>query len=318
MTVDVVFVTGLARSGSTLFETLVADALGCPSTGELVMVFERGILEDRPCRCGEAFSDCSFWAEVVARAPEMFTCEIATQVVAATAAVTRGLDSRRLMSRRSRRVLVARIPRCWREAMGALITGVAEVAGTSAFVDSSKLPVLAFLLDGVPGVRVHPVHLVRDPRAVAWSWANPHRNLPGVPDFPSLPPARAALLWLAVNMAAERLPVLLGEPPRRVRYEDVALAPDSVVGAVAGALAPDLPGLAGEGRPLRMDPGQHTMAGNPGVRLATDPARVTIDDRWRFGMSRGAAAIVTAVALPLLHRYGYPLLPHLESGVRSS
>ena len=51
-----------------------------------------------------------------------------------------------------------------------LYEAIAEVARARVVVDSSKLPTYAMLLDGIEGVDVRVAHLVRDPRAAAFSW----------------------------------------------------------------------------------------------------------------------------------------------------
>src|SRR3569623_2074282 len=40
----------------------------CVAVGELRFLWQRGVIEDRLCGCGERFSACPFWAEVMRRA----------------------------------------------------------------------------------------------------------------------------------------------------------------------------------------------------------------------------------------------------------
>ena len=48
------------------------------------------------------------------------------------------------------------------------------------------------------------------------------------------------------------------------------------------------------------------IAGNPD-RFDTGTKRVRPDDRWLKGMGGADKRVVTALSLPLLHRYGYHL-----------
>ena len=56
--------------------------------------------------------------------------------------------------------------RSWRP----LYRAIATVTGARVIVDSSKLPSYLAVLRGVDGLDVRTVHLVRDPRAAAFSW----------------------------------------------------------------------------------------------------------------------------------------------------
>jgi len=62
--VDIVFVGGWGRSGSTLLTRMLAEVDNFVAIGEVRDVFLRGIIEDRVCGCGERFSACDFWQSV--------------------------------------------------------------------------------------------------------------------------------------------------------------------------------------------------------------------------------------------------------------
>src|SRR5205085_9431203 len=66
--VRVLYVAGTGRSGSTLLARILGRADSVFAAGELRYVWQRGLLEDRVCGCGEPFSRCPFWSEVVDRA----------------------------------------------------------------------------------------------------------------------------------------------------------------------------------------------------------------------------------------------------------
>ncbi|QRN81678.1 MAG: sulfotransferase, partial [Nocardiopsis sp. BM-2018] len=58
----------MGRSGSTLIERLLGELPGFCSVGEIVHLWQRGLVENERCGCGLAFADCGFWAEVGKRA----------------------------------------------------------------------------------------------------------------------------------------------------------------------------------------------------------------------------------------------------------
>ena len=62
--VEIAFVGGWGRSGSTLLSRMLGEVPDFVAVGEVRDVFLRGIMEDRVCGCGSRFSSCEFWQEV--------------------------------------------------------------------------------------------------------------------------------------------------------------------------------------------------------------------------------------------------------------
>jgi hypothetical protein len=173
-------------------------------------------------------------------------------------------------------------------------------------VDSSKLPPYGVLLSRLPGIDLRVLHLVRDPRAAAFSWRR-RRPLDG-PDGPLMtrhPVWKAALLWSVWNAATLRL---WGRGAYlRIRYEDLVADPARVIRAVASfaGAARDVPLPVAADRSVALAP-THSVAGNP-MRHRTGGVPVRADDEWRQVMPRRSRLLVTVVTAPLLGRLGYPL-----------
>ena len=55
--VTVLFVGGMPRSGSTLFDLMVGQLPGHCDVGELFYLWQAGPLRDQLCACGEPFSE---------------------------------------------------------------------------------------------------------------------------------------------------------------------------------------------------------------------------------------------------------------------
>jgi len=139
---------------------------------------------------------------------------------------------------------------------------------------------------------VRIVHLVRDPKAVAYSLANPkpdpslHGKL-----MPSRSPTQAALIWMNYNLAFERL-AARGNVVR-VRYEDLVRAPKNISARL------ELAAPTGN----EVVTGAHSVAGNP-WRFSPE-ASLQLDERWRSGLGPKARRTVQFVTYPLRLRYGY-------------
>jgi Sulfotransferase domain len=152
--------------------------------------------------------------------------------------------------------------------------------------------------------------LVRDPRAVSYSWLRPKitpderrpRHMRGHGAVAS------SVMWDAWNLGAELL--WRAEPRRyfRLRYEDFVARPrDSVLRILdwLGEPTVDLPFL-GE-RTVHLE-ANHTVSGNPS-RFRTGLIEVEVDDEWLSFMRPRDRVAVTALTSPLLRRFGYPLDP---------
>lgn len=189
-----------------------------------------------------------------------------------------------------------------------LYAGIAETAGASLIVDSSKGPGDAFAIANYTDVNLRVLHLVRDPRGVAHSWAG---SKPADDDRPNgrmktMGPLTSSTRWLAYNSAIETmLRPSLGERYRRLRYEDFVASPDSTIEDVM-----EFAGVGGHPPPLHdgrivAEP-THSPSGNPD-RIGRREIRIRGDRRWMREMSPAARTKALAFALPLMTHYGYTL-----------
>lgn len=309
--VPVLFLGGLGRSGSTLLELILAQSDDVCAVGEVVHLWERGVRLDERCGCGERFSSCPFWAKVGERAFGGWSTVDTAEVAVLKGQVDRtrhlpGLARARLPERQLAAV------RRYAQLYTRVYAAAAEVSGAAVVVDSSKHASLAFALRWAEGLDLRVVHLVRDSRAVAHSWARRVRR-PEVADaeayMPTFSPVQVSALWTVQNLAfdvlaARRTPVCL--PVTRIRYEDFTADPRGTVTAVRrlAGLADDPAALRVLDEPPVQPRPAHTVAGNP-LRFARGPLRVRADEEWRTGLPAGARALVGVLTLPLRLRYGY-------------
>jgi len=188
-----------------------------------------------------------------------------------------------------------------------LYRAIADVSGARLVVDSSKFPAEAALLPEVAGVRPYLLHLVRDPRAVAFSWSRPTPH-PDRPDrlMSQHSPAVSSLRWLAWNALTELTAARYRDRRLFLRYEDFVADPRGRVESLlrlAGLRPHDGPFL--DERTVRLAP-NHTVSGNPS-RFQSGEVRIAPDDAWRERLTGRAWLTATTLALPLLARYGYPV-----------
>jgi Sulfotransferase domain len=306
----VIYVGGLGRSGSTLVERLLSELPGVRAAGEVVHLWQRGVVEDERCGCGDRFGDCEFWAQVgktafggwdeldVGRVTELRGRVDRTRFIPRLAGAARSAARQPALTEYTGYYL-------------RVYKAIAEVSGLRVVVDSSKHASLAYCLRAGTDLDLRIIHVIRDSRAVAYSWSVPVARPDAAREtfMSTYSPVVAAGQWNAQN-AAIALLTRTGAPVLRVRYEDLVRCPEETVRSMAGfaglALdAADLSFLGGDDMSRWASLREaHTVSGNP-MRFSTGRIAVRGDERWRTAMPSVHRRTVTALTLPLLTHYGY-------------
>ena len=310
----VLYLGGLGRSGTTVIERVLGELPGVCSAGELVHLWQRGVLDDETCGCGLPFGSCPFWTKVGQVAFGGWSRDLAVR----TEELRHRVDRTRFVPRLLAPRLLGRAQRAdlreYADTWLRLYRAIDEVSGGCVVIDSSKHSSLAFVLRTEPGIDLRVVHVVRDSRGVAYSWTKEVRRPEAgseAGDEASLmtrySPTRSSALWLGHNLLFGLLS-RLGTRTRLLRYEDFVAAPRAVLAELAGfaGLSSDL----SSGDSPFLDEGtvvlspSHTVAGNP-MRFRTGPVALRRDDAWRARLPRARRLLVSALTAPLLARYGY-------------
>ncbi len=302
----VVYLGGFGRSGSTLVERILGSATGWVNIGELVDLARSVAPRDELCGCGVRFSECELWTQVGEVAFGGWTPGVFERLARLQRDVAR--------QRHLPRLLAARPPATgdlaeFHEAFSRIYAAVAQVSGCEVVVDASKGPAFGRALAMAPEVDLRMLNVVRDPRAVAWSWSRtverPHTSAASADEMWRIPPHRSAAQWSALQGEMHAI-ALRQRDFARLRYEDFVADPlQALVAATAelGVLLEpgDLPSLD-DGR-IVLEP-SHGLSGNPG-RFRSGSVELRPDQRWVTAMPAKDRRVVTALTLPLLRAYGY-------------
>jgi hypothetical protein len=299
--VKVLYIGGSGRSGSTILDSILGQFEGFMSVGEVRFIWKRGLIDDRLCSCGEAFSDCPFWTEVLDRA---FGGAAGIDPGRILELMSRGTRARRIpmmLGGAGRRQAFVRGLDELPEVLSRLYAAIRDTSGARVIVDSSKLPTYGYVLGTAPGIDLRVVHLVRDPRAAAYSW---QRKKP-LPDkrgayMQRQGTLRSSALWMLWNTT----PSLFWPDRMRIRYEDFVREPSAIVERIveyAGEESEKGPFVAPT--EVELEP-SHSVAGNPS-RFTTGRVAVQPDEEWRRRMRPVDRRLVTGLTWPLLGRYGY-------------
>ncbi len=308
--VKVLYVAGFGRSGSTILGNILGEVEGFFHGGELNFIWEHNLMENRLCGCGAPFDECEVWVSVFDRAFGGMEKADAREMIRLQGFGARTRHVPLMLSSRGRRALTSRLGK-YTARLERLYRAIEASTGSRVVVDSSKMPSYGYVLGTVPGIELYVVHLIRDPRAAAYSWLKEPRPDADERSYMNrVNTVKSSLLWDVWNVSSEAL--WRGSPGRymRLRYEDFVAEPRRAVEAILDMLGenagrlPFGPPFVSE-REVKLEAG-HTVAGNPN-RFRSGPVQLRPDEEWASRMRPRDRRLVTLLTLPLLARYGYPV-----------
>jgi hypothetical protein len=300
---NVISIGGSSRSGSTLLALLLGQVEGYFPVGELHYIWSRGYVQNMLCGCGKPFNECQFWQSVLEEAYGSTSQLPIAEITSLHSSIAQVWRLPELVSPLRRAGFESQV-QGYLPHIEKLMAAILHVSGAKTIVDSSKYPSYCYLLTRIPNANVQLVHLVRDSRAVAYSFMRKKRK----PDvhwkeeyMRRFSPLRSARDWMVFNLGMELINSTRVDCDL-IRYEDLVADPHRELTRIL----PFLSGPAGDF--LRSDPisvrVNHTVSGNP-LRFENDALTIRADVEWQRAMAPNHRHFVTATTWPLLIRYGY-------------
>jgi len=306
--IKVLYIAGFGRSGSTLLGNVLGQVDDFVSVGEIRNIWLHGLIQNKVCGCGAPFKECEMWQPVLNEAFGDRGGVDPKKMIKLRESWSRTKHIPLMLTPLTRRLVEQRLAE-YLDNLERLYRAVQTTTGSRVIVDTSKFPSYGFTLGMVPSVDLYIIHLVRDPRAVAYSWLR--KKLQPDPETPEYilqdTPARSSLRWAARNLGTEALSRHSKERYLMLRYEDFVAEPRKTIGRVlesAREEATPLPHVADNKVELRVN---HNIWGNPN-RFQIGLVRLRPDDEWTHQMRTQDRTLVTSLTLPLLTRYGYPVI----------
>jgi len=306
--IKVLYITGWGRSGSTLLDNILGQIEGFFCVGELRFIWERNFIENRLCGCGVRFLDCEVWRQVLDTAfGSIEHINVHEMVSLCQKARTRHLP---LLLIPQGRQLAGTYLRKYLNNVEKLYRAIHSCTNSRVIIDSSKFPSYGCLLGMIPAIDLHVVHLIRDARAVAYSWWQRRKVEPDRAKHPYMErhhPIKSSLLWNSWNATAE---IFWRHTPvhyMALRYEDFIDKPresTEQILSLVGEHDLQLPFVNEREVKLGFN---HTVSGNPN-RFRTGTVRLRRDEEWMSRMTLSNRVLVTLLTWPLLMKYKYPLL----------
>lgn len=303
--IKVLYIAGSGRSGSTLLERVIGQIEGFFPVGELKYVWERGLAENQLCGCGTPFRECSFWKAVMEEAYGGLDQVSSEEMIR----LRRQVDRVRFVPQIISPWRTPRYQERFKEysrRLEQLYAAIQKVSGSRVIIDSSKDPSPAYVLGTLSMIDLYVVHLVRDCRAVAYSWMR-KKIRPEIQDkvvyIPQFGPLESSWGWVFVNMCIEPLKYL-NSRYTFLRYEDFVANPKAGLSRILTLVQEDVRDLPLIGERSVYLESHHTVSGNP-LRFKQGLIEIRADDEWRMKMRDRHRYLVNVLSWPLLMKYGY-------------
>jgi len=229
------------------------------------------------CACGAAVERCEVWSHVLSAVDDGMHVSIRQKMLdvltgrARYFAKTGEIDNATYIRQQE-----------------AVYTALQARTGAKVLIDSSKMPERPMLLEGSKVVAPIMLHIIRDPRAVTWSYVRKYGKW-----------SSHLFPWLKSNQKIEILKRRFQGKVVTIRYEDLVADPEKVLREVMTVIGLDFAPTMLAYR----DAAQHQLAGNR-MRLKKEGG-ISRDTSWEKDMPRGLRTIVSAVSAPLARKYGY-------------
>lgn len=294
----IIYVAGYGRSGSTLMDMMLGSHPGVFGAGEMSTICRHVWPNDEYCACHNRVQACSLWSGIMAE------WQAGGADPAAHARLQQKIEpviapTRSLKGAAARRYVAETL---------ALYRITAAHIGRPVLLDSSKSPGRALALAAEKDLDFRAIHLVRDPRAVAFSMSKPMKidTQAGVQKKIRAHPAwRTALRWSYVNAGADALIRRLPESRTiRVRYEDLVAHPAETLAWIGAAMG--LPQLGDLGAGIAAGgtiAAEHQVAGSR-IRMS-GPMTLKADLHWQDRMAPAAQQQVERLCARRMRAYGY-------------
>jgi len=299
--IKLLYIVGPTRSGSTILSNILGEIDGFFNVGELVDIWDRGLSLNGVCSCGTHLGDCDVWNDILSEAYGKCERSFIQKMITFRdyALHSRNVIYPSLLPSKESKIkdklgeYAANLDQLYRAA--------SSVTNSTVIIDASKYAGYLYTLSLIPILDLNVVHLVRDPRGVAFSWMRKKEGLQNIG------PIDSSIHWNLRNFATEIVLKKWKLKNLRLYYEDFIRTPQKNVKGILRFLKEEsahLPFLSDKTVLLGTN---HGVYGNPD-RFKTGAVDLILDKKWAT-MTEKHKFLITSITWPLLIRYRYPLLP---------
>jgi hypothetical protein len=303
-TIPVLYIAGAGRSGSTLLELILGSLPEMFSVGEVRFLLEYLVQGDRICGCGQRLNDCSFWRSTQIKS------SLSSLQLTQLALMAKDYDrTRNLLWLTQNFPAHRQPPQEFLDATLQLYQSIYKANGHRIIVDSSKVPSHLNILSRINQIDLHVLHLVRDGRAVVYSWSKRQKKELGSIHKHIKMSSPAALKSIAVWGVENYFTRVVGTKTAKytsLRYEDFVRDPALVLQTALDqlSLGVDLSTLSWP--EITVD-ATHSVGGNP-IRFGQKKLKLKADTEWVDKMTIFEKVGLGILAWPILRQFDYSLL----------
>jgi len=297
--IKVIYIAGATRSGSTILSNILGEFDGFFNAGELSEIWDTGL--EWPCSCGSDVKKCKIWSLVLKK---IFNGNKGIDIkemiyLRNKAAHSKHVPKYLIMSSKRSKIRSELEP--YLAGLSKLYRAIQSITHSRVIVDDSKNVGYCFILGMVPMIDLYIIHLIRDARAVAYSWKIKKEVLR------RKNPVITSLYWCVRNFATEMFGKKLSGKYLRIHYEKMIEEPKECVKSILCLIqeSPQYQPFMSEHEVKLRD--SHGICGNPD-RFKKGLIKLKMDEKWKR-MKKLDKILVTLLTWPLLIRYRYPIIP---------
>lgn len=276
----IVYIGGCGHSGSTLLDALLNTHPSIVGLGEVEKIGQKFISEKARCACGERFSECPFWSKLFTKTAAYQVKQV-RHIIQTKADYFLGREKYSFKTWANLPVTLAEYMDSTRQ----VFEYASQQSGASVLVDSTKMVFRAEVLAKEYTDEFVLIHLIRDGRAVAWSYYKKYGKI--------LPFLR---LWVAENLKFEMLKLRFAGKKITVSYEAFAANPTKVLRQIARLVEVDEDLF----QTTDWTKACHQVNGN--MKIFNSNTHIKVDDGWRNNFPIYASVMYYLFLLPI-HLY---------------
>lgn len=302
--INLIYIAGAGRSGSTLLDAILGEAEDAFSLGEVRQIWKYLLRYEKPlCSCGKVIHKCPFWEQVLLK---LFKNSIPTkEKLEEIYYLQKTVEKIPLLNSFKRKKYLFNNQNSIKKYADLtldLYKIVTEISGCKTLIDSSKLPHYLYFLKDLP-INLYVVHLVRDPRGVAYSWTKEKFN-PSLGGYMKKHhPLTSARIWSILNLGTEKFK---NENYCLIKYEDLTEHLEDNLTFLKNSLNLKVSFCIQKNKIIIFKE-KHLVGGNP-VRFSfKKEIYIKKDIDWQKKLPFRYKILVSLLTFPLLKKYGYSI-----------
>ncbi len=315
--IKVLYIASYGRSGTTLLERLLGQVNDLFPAGELRYIWERSIKENQLCGCNKTFKDCEVWQRIIKNAfsnPKKIYKDIDKIIK-----LQYSMDRIRCIVSLKLGRFNDNLKTFCQEYVYPLYSSILGTTDKKIIIDSSKFPSYLYILSKCDFIDLHVIHMIRDSRAVAYSWGR-KKLKPEITNkinyMPRYSLIKSSINWITFNLLILRIGKRIGPDKYiQVRYEDMVKDPETALQSILKSLnIKNSLSFLNDKNYVNL-PAYHSVSGNP-MRFKTGSIKLQIDDEWKRKMPAKDKLLVSLITYPFSKKFYYKhIIKHEKSSV---